>query len=277
MRYAVIAPSEATLPESAQNDPAYAAPGECPEGNGHYAGFPTMFMIHLPARQQLISQFNTLTLEGFGCEQMMAAVCAAGALLYYVRETQKQKVEHLAGLETYFLDQYLWVDDNSCQNLELLKNMRTGTKRGTLLGVIDQTQTAMGGRLLRKWIRYPLLDPGEIESRLDAVEEAFQKVSVRRCIREILRNVHDMERLGSKISMGHCNARDLVALKHSLQQLPEIGAQLSALTASLFKWTENRDDLSQLADLIAAAIREDAPPTINEGGMIKTGFNPTVG
>jgi DNA mismatch repair protein MutS len=138
---------------------------------------------------------------------------------------------------------------------------------------MDQTLTAMGGRLLRKWIRYPLLDPGEIESRLDAVAEAVQKVSVRRGIREHLRNVHDMERLGSKISMGHCNARDLVALKHSLQQLPSIGAELSALTASLFKWTQELDGLNLISDLIAAAIREDAPPTLNEGGMIKTGFN----
>jgi DNA mismatch repair protein MutS len=270
-----IAPSEATFPESAQNDVAYAPLVKALKTTA-LTWLPDNVYDHVPARQQLIRQFNTLTLEGFGCEHLVAAVCAAGALLYYVRETQRQKIEHLAGIETYFLDQYLWVDDTSCQNLELLKNMRTGTKRGTLLGVIDQTLTAMGGRLLRKWIRYPLLDPGGIESRLDAVEEAVKKAPVRRCIREVLKNVLDMERLGSKISMGHCNARDVVALKHSLQQLPEIWSQLTALTSSLFKWTENLDDLNQLADLIAAAIREDAPPTINEGGIIKTGFNPQL-
>ena len=267
-----IAPREATLPESAKNDAAYAPLVNALNGVA-LTWLPDTVYEYSPARRLLIRQFNTLTLEGFGCEQLMAAVSAAGGLLHYVRETQKQKVEHLAGMETYFLDQYLWVDDNSCQNLELLKSMRGGTKRGTLLDVMDQTQTAMGGRLLRKWIRYPLLDPGEIESRLDAVAESVQKVSVRREIRELLRNVHDIERLGSKISMGHCNARDLVALKHSLQQLPPIGAGLSALTASLFNWTEDRDDLGLLADLIEAAIREDAPPVINEGGMIKTGFN----
>lgn len=270
-----IAPSEATLPESAQQDVAYA-----PIVNA----LKTTALTWLPdtvydspsARRSLTGQFNTLTLEGFGCEHLTAAVSAAGALLHYVRETQKQKIEHLEGLETYFIDQFLWVDDTSCQNLELLKNMRTGTRRGTLLGVIDQTRTAMGGRLLRKWIRYPLLDPGEIESRLDAVEEAYKNASVRRSIREILGNVHDMERLGSKISMGHCNARDLVALKHSLQQLPQIGAELSALTASLFTWSENRDELNRLADLIEAAVREDSPLTLNEGGIIKTGFNPRL-
>lgn len=267
-----IGSSEATLPESAQQDPVYAPFIKALKGVAISWVPDTVYDPHY-ARQRLISQFNTRTLEGFGCEHLMAAICAAGAILYYVGETQKQEVEHLSGVETYFLDQYLWVDDISCQNLELLKSMRTGTRRGTLLGVMDQTRTAMGGRLLRKWIRYPLLDNQKIKERLDAVEEVVNKAAVRRSLRDLLQKVHDMERLGSRISMGHCNARDLIALKYSLIQLPEIESHISGLTTPLFQWTENLEDLKELADTLEAAIREDAPPVINEGGIIKEGYN----
>lgn len=267
-----IAPSEATLPESGRADAGYRLVVEMLKDTA-ITWLPDNVYDPHRARQQLLAQFHTLNLEGFGCEQLPAAVSAAGGLLHYVKETQKQKIEHLTGIETYFLDDYLWVDDNSCQNLELLKNMRTGNRRGTLLGVVDHTATAMGGRLLRRWIRYPLIDPEKIEARLDAVEEAFKKAPVRRLIREGLKNVLDIERLASKITLGHCNGRDLVALKGSLQQLPDVWSHLSALSAPLFGWTGSLDELNLLAEQIDAAIRDDAPLTIHEGGIIKTGFD----
>ncbi|UCD89016.1 MAG: DNA mismatch repair protein MutS [Desulfobacterales bacterium] len=225
---------------------------------------------------RLVDQFKTVSLEGFGCEHFNAGVRAAGALLYYVRETQKQKIEHLKGIEAYSLSNYLIVDEISCQNLELVKNLRTGSKKGTLLGIIDRTVTAMGGRLLKRWIRYPLLDILGIRSRQDAVEEAKDQIQVRRNIRELLKSVYDLERLVSKIVMGHANARDLVALKRSLQHLPDVWSLLLQLKSKLFTCECNIDDLNKLSELIEMAIREDAPPSIHEGGIIKAGYNPEL-
>jgi len=135
-----------------------------------------------------------LSLEGFGCEHLKAGVSAAGALIFYVRETQKQKIEHFTGIETYWLKNYLLVDDLSCRNLELVQNIRTGSRQGTLLGIIDRTVTSMGGRLIKRWIRYPLLDISEIQSRQDAVEEAKENIQVRKNIRESLKSVYDLNR-----------------------------------------------------------------------------------
>lgn len=267
-----ISPSEVLFPESSKNDTFFS-----PIINA-LSGKSTTFLQDSAfernrGRERLVDQFRTLSLEGFGCEQLKAGVRAAGALIYYVRETQKQKIKHITGIETYSLSNYLLVDDISCQNLELVKNIRTGTRQGTLLGIIDRTVTSMGGRLLKRWIRYPLLDIQEIQSRQDAVEEAKENIQIRRNIRESLKSVYDLERLGSKIAMGHSNARDLIALKHSLNSLPDIWSWLSHLKAELFKCHQNVDDLYELAKLIEKAIREDAPPTTHEGGIIKTGYN----
>jgi DNA mismatch repair protein MutS len=134
----------------------------------------------------------------------------------------------------------------------------------------------MGGRLIRQWLRYPLLDRADIEARLDAVAEAVKFHADSNAIREHLKSVLDMERLGSKIGMGQCSARDLLALKQSLQQLPTIAEGLAVFSAPLFKGLEDMGPLADLAGLIDDAIREDAPPTIHEGGMIKPGFNPEL-
>ncbi|MCF8068431.1 MAG: DNA mismatch repair protein MutS [Desulfobacterales bacterium] len=225
------------------------------------------------SRERLLEQFKTLSLEGFGCEAFNAGTRAAGSLLSYIQETQKQQIKHISKIETYPLDQYLLVDDLSSRNLELVKNIRTGTRKGTLIGVLDHTTTAMGGRLLNHWVRYPLLDIDEISRRLDAVEEAKNNTPQRDSLIDLLKNVYDLERLGSKITMGHANARDLVALKKSIQAISPICDLLKELKADLFQGDLHRENLIELADLIENSIREDAPPTINEGGIIKTGFN----
>jgi DNA mismatch repair protein MutS len=228
---------------------------------------------HKRCYSRLTEQFQTISLEGFGCEDMPAGVRAAGALVFYVRETQKQKIELLTRLETYALGQYLLVDDLSCRNLELEKNIRSGTRRGTLIGIIDHTKTAMGARLLKSWMRYPLIEIEDIQARLAAVEEAKNNLQTRQGIREHLKSVFDIERVGSKIVMGHANARDLIALKRSLLALPDIQKTVSTLKAGLFQWDENLNPLHELAEVIENAIRDDAPPTINEGGMIKPGYH----
>ncbi len=224
-------------------------------------------------RRRLLEQFNTVSLEGFGCEGLQAGIAAAGALLFYIRQTQKQDVAHLRGLETYRLESYLWLDDVSVRNLELFRNLQTGSRRGTLVGVIDRTVTSMGGRLLNHWLRYPLTEVERIERRLAAVDEALDKIHTTAELREALKNVADLERLGSKIVMAQCNARDLIALKRSLQALPELWSRLAAFESALFQWRQDLSGLYELGRLIEEAIRDDAPLTVNEGGLIRSGFD----
>ncbi|WP_372679992.1 DNA mismatch repair protein MutS [Desulfosarcina sp.] len=267
-----VAPKEMLLPESLNADAAITS-----FLKGDRIGALTVMadpsFEFAGSRQRLMEQFDTLSLEGFGCETMKAGAGAAGALIQYVRDTQRQKINHLTGVQTYFLGQFLVVDDQSCRNLELSANIRTGSRQGTLLGIMDQTVTAMGGRLMAQWLRYPLLDPAHIQVRFDAVADAVEQMQARRDLRESLKPVRDLERLGSKISMGHGNARDLTALKHSLLALTDIFTALSHLSAASYRYDRGTDALFAMADLIDRAIREDAPPVITEGSMIREGYN----
>ena len=267
-----VSPREILLPESARNDPQMRTILEALNERSVTYLTDSAFE-HKRCYSRLTEQFKTISLEGFGCEDMPAGVRAAGGLVFYVRETQKQKIELLTRLETYVLGQYLLVDDLSCRNLELEKNIRSGTRRGTLIGIIDHTKTAMGARLLRSWLRYPLIKIEDIQARLAAVEEAKDNLQTRQGLREYLKSVFDIERVGSKIVMGHASARDMIALKRSLLVLPDIQKMVSTLKADLFRWVENLNPLYGLAEVIENAIRDDAPPTINEGGMIKPGYH----
>jgi len=267
-----VSPSEILLPESSRNDSFVSGLTDALSGKAVTYLEDAKFE-HKRCRERLLELFKTVSLAGFGCEEMRSGVCAAGALVHYLRETQKQDVGHISSVETYLLEKYLLVDETSCQNLEILKNLRSGSRHGSLLGVLDRTATSMGGRLLRRWLRHPLQDRNDINARLDAVEEVYNDIQARRKIREGLKSVYDMERLGSKIVMGHSNSRDLVALKNSLYALPVIKSAVSNLKSVCLKWVADIDDLMILADLIEKAIREDAPPFINEGGLIKAGYN----
>jgi DNA mismatch repair protein MutS len=270
-----IAPSEVLLPHGLETDAwvvrlrtllgARAVHWQAPENFDPQKG-----------RRHLIEQFQTRSLEGFGCQALTTALGAAGALLLYVQDSLKQPVTHLHGLETHRLEDHLVIDQMSGQNLELEKNLRSGSRQGTLIAVLDRTVTAMGARELKQWMRYPLLAPEKIGQRLDAVEEAVTKGEVRRRIRQAFDAVYDLERLDSKIVMGHANGRDLLALGRSLAMLPGIWEALAALEAELFQVPLPVADLQALSDYIEGAIREDAPPVINEGGMIKTGFDPKL-
>jgi DNA mismatch repair protein MutS len=270
-----IAPREILMPEALANDAltgrlTAAMPAQAVsflEDTAFSAGH---------ARDRLTAQFGTLNLEGFGCEGLAAGIGAAGAVLSYVKDTQLQAVAHITGIQTYHLDQYLLVDALSCRNLELLRGIQSATTRGTLLEVIDFTVTAMGGRLFKQWLRYPLIDAAAIDARLTAVDEAVDHLSETRQVRDRFKSVHDLERLAGRLALGHATARDLVAIQRSLVQLPDIQADLEAFSAPLFRWTQDMAPLAAVADLVENAIREDAPPTIHEGGMIRKGFNPEL-
>jgi DNA mismatch repair protein MutS len=157
-----------------------------------------------------------------------------------------------------------------------MKTIQGDSRKGTLLSVLDRTITAMGGRRLKNWIRYPLMSVDMILLRLNAVDEAKTRIQLTHAVRDALKKVGDLERLASKIVMGHCNARDLISLRTSLEALPGLRDALEAFKADLFQWNSHGpclDDLVKLAELIQSAIREDAPPVIHDGGLIKLGFD----
>ncbi len=274
-----ISPSEMILPESMRAS-ALALKMETIQPRAPFQTFlkDTLFQ-HPSAHERLLDQFQTQSLDGFGCGHFTAGVSAAGALLYYVRDSQKNQTIHITHLQTYFLSQYLYIDDLSCRNLELFRNLQSGSKKGSLLGVIDRTVTPMGGRLLNNWLRYPLKTEDDIQARLDAIDEVRHNGAVALALRQTLKTVYDLERLRSRITMGYANARDLTALKTSLQQLPEIWSQVALLKAAFFQ-TDDKfdgaavlDQLTALAETIDAAIRDNPPIKLNEGGLIKSGYD----
>jgi DNA mismatch repair protein MutS len=226
------------------------------------------------ARERLLKQFRTHSLEGFGCQRWKAGIQAAGALLQYVEDTQKGELIHVSSITSYSLSDFMVVDETSKRNLELFQTLRTGARRGSLLGIMDHTVTAMGGRKLRTWMQYPLLNCREITGRLDSVEEAKENFPARRTIRKALVEVHDLERLNAKIALDGCNARDLAALKHSIQRLPELRASIEGYTTGIFQGIkENWDDLADVGRLVEDAICDEPPLALREGGIIKTGYD----
>ncbi len=267
-----IAPREILLPDSAKTDPRCGWVRKAlPEAA--FSHFEDRAFELSRARDYLTSHFGTLNLEGFGCAHQRAAVAAAGALLRYVTESQRQKTAHVTRLEPYALEDALILDEQSRRNLELVQSMRGGGRRGSLLAVIDHTCTPMGARTLRRWLLYPLVRKTEIERRLEAVAEAREKTSARRQLRALLEGIYDLERLGSRVVMGQANARDLLALGRSLAVLPRIQKELAVFEAELLRSRQSFDDLEELARHIQTAIREDAPAVLNEGGLIRPGYH----
>ena len=226
------------------------------------------------ARSELIDHFHTLSLDGFGCENMPAAISAAGALIYYLNDTQKQEVKHIQSLSTYTLEDYMILDADSQRNLELMRSLRDGSAKGTLLEVLDETLTPMGGRRLRNDILRPLIDMSQTKSRLNAVAEFHSRIVFQDEFRETLKDMHDMERLIARISLGTANARDLLALKASLKLLPLIKEKLDSCEATLLCiLNEELEDISDVADLVELSIHEEPPATLTEGNLIRDGYN----
>ena len=205
------------------------------------------------------------------------AVPAINGLLNYFTETQKVKLEHINKIKVYEVKKFMALDINARRSLELTERMRDKSKKGTLIWVLDKTSTSMGGRLLRRWINDPLLDINEITERLDAVKELKDNIVLRGDIVEILRKVYDIERLAGKISYGNANARDLISLRNSIENLPELKFTLSTTSSKMLKKLYERlDELKDIHDLIEKAIVEEPPISVKEGGIIKEGFNPEI-
>ena len=226
------------------------------------------------ARTELLEHFQTISLDGFGCEHLPTAISAAGALVYYLNETQKQEVEHIVSLQTYTLSDFMVLDADTQRNLELTASIRDGSTKGTLLEVLDETVTAMGGRKMRQCLLQPLLNEQEIEERLGAVDELKIQINLQEELREALGQMFDIERLISRISLGSVNGRDLHSLKDSLRLVPDVKVQLQNCGSELLvSLNETLDPLPELIELIERGIHPDPPATIREGGVICDGYN----
>ncbi|MBQ7636927.1 MAG: DNA mismatch repair protein MutS [Lachnospiraceae bacterium] len=202
---------------------------------------------------------------------------AAGGLLKYLFDTQKNSLLHITRLEQYFVGRYMIIDNSTRRNLELTETMREKNKRGSLFGILDKTKTAMGGRLLKNFIEQPLIKKNEINERLDAVQELNDNAISREELMEYLDAIYDLERLMSKVSYRSANPRDMIALCSSLKMLPFIKGIAKEFSSDFWKKQQDEiDELKDLADLIDSCIAEEPPLQIKEGGIIKTGYNPEV-
>ena len=202
---------------------------------------------------------------------------AINALLTYLTETQKTSLDHINTIKIYSITKYMALDINARRNLELVEKMRDKSKKGTLLWVLDKTSTSMGGRLLRRWINDPLIDVIQINKRLDSVKELKNSLILRGDIVDSLKKVYDIERLAGKISYGNANGRDLISLKNSIKQLPDIKNILQKTESNLLKdLYEELDTLQDIYQLIDEAIVEEPPISVKEGGIIKIGYNEEI-
>ena len=218
---------------------------------------------------KLIKVYGT---DSFKDTDLMLSACSA--LITYAEQTQIGKVKHLNQIECFKISETMEIDYSTRVNLELTRTIRTGAKKGSLLWAIDRTKTSMGGRLLRKWVEEPLIVTSAINSRLDAVEECFNRFIERQEMIEGLTGLYDIERLASKVSLGSINAREMLSLKHSLAKLPFLKECASKFEHGLFRQiNENLDPLEDIYELLEKSIAEDPPVVITEGDIIKQGFN----
>ncbi|MGD0626011.1 MAG: DNA mismatch repair protein MutS [Thermodesulfobacteriota bacterium] len=205
------------------------------------------------------------------------ALRAVGAILFYVQETQKAHPGHLSRLEVYRVHDYMVLDETARKNLELFENLQTRSRKGSLLEVLDETVTPMGGRRLKRWMSFPLMDLPRINERLDSVAELKEKDVQRQRLRQILRSIRDVERLTGRISLQAADARDLVALRSSLGLIPEVKILLSGLEGPSFRrHLDELEELPEIRDLLERAVEDNPPIALKEGGLIKAGFDPAL-
>jgi len=229
------------------------------------------------ARPRLLAKFKVRSLEGMGCEHLPLAVRAAGGLLEYVEETQKENPVSLQRLRTYTITDYLIVDQQTRRNLEITQTVRDGTFHGSLMWALDRTTTAMGGRALRRWLLQPLIDIQGIRARQETIQELLTNTPLRQDLRQLLKQIYDLERLTGRAGSGRANARDLVALADSLSHLPELSQLVAQANSPFLKVLQDVPEvLEELAQKLRAHIVESPPIQLKEGGLIRPGVNPLL-
>ena len=229
------------------------------------------------ASKKILEHLKLITLASIGLEEMKVATSAAGALLYYLYELQKSNLEHMSRLTPYLTSSYMNLDVSTRRNLELTETLREKKRKGSLLWVLDKTKTAMGARMIRKYIEQPLVNKNHIQLRLDAVECFINSPIERSDIQDLLTQIYDFERLMSKVIYGSINAKDMLSLKNSISMLPKIKEIIKVLDSQYSQQLVAKlDTLEDIYDLLERAIYDDPPFSVREGNLIKDGYNADV-
>jgi DNA mismatch repair protein MutS len=267
-----FSPKEILFPVSLKNDPSVMNS----LGEFYLTGYDDWYFDYIEAYRKLLKHFKVKSLEGYGCEGMVIAISAAGALLHYLEETQKHSLS-FKKINVLKNETRMLLDASTQKNLEIIKGMQSGENEGSLLWVIDETLTSMGGRLLRSWLLNPLLGVDEIKQRQDAVKSLMIDKGDLSHIREQLKSIHDIERLSSRIDNGTANARDLLALKNSLAVMPGFKEFINRYeNKGIISLSEQLDVLSDVKTLIEQSITDDPPHGLKDGGLIKPGSHVEV-
>ena len=228
------------------------------------------------AHRSLLDHFQVASLAGFGCEGLPLAVRAAGAIIQYLQETQRTGLGQLDSLRTYSISEFMTLDAATRRNLELTETIRERTTSGSLLGVLDATVTAMGGRTLRQWINQPLLNLARLNERLDAVQTLYDDTPARSELIALLKGLPDLERLVNRIAQRIAGPRDLQGIRRALEAAPHIKAVLAAsqaATTTLDNLVKELDPCTEVASLIEQAIADDPPATLTSVGVIRPGYS----
>ena len=229
------------------------------------------------AKETLLNHFHIASLQGLGLQDFESGVISSGALLKYLYETQKNSLDNILSIHPYSIGKYMIIDSSSRRNLELVETMREKQKRGSLLWVLDKTNTAMGARLLRNYVEQPLIEKSEILKRQEFIETLNNCGYVRDELREYLNPIYDLERLITRITYQTANPRDLLAFKNSLKMLVPIKTSLSDISCTLAtEILQELDCLEDLYQLLEESINEEAPLSVRDGEIIKLGFHDEV-
>lgn len=227
--------------------------------------------------QKILTQFNKNNLSEIGLDKKKYAVYAAGAMIEYLEHTQKTSLSYINTITSYEVNQYMDIDVNTRRNLEITETMRDKAKRGSLLWVLDHTQTSMGARLLKQWVEKPLINSVEINKRLQSVRELTDNIMLRDELMEVLSGTYDISRIMSRLSLGTVTPRDLLALKMTLLKLPELEYCLRSVKSPILAdLCKNFDILEDVCALLERAISDDAPVFLRDGNVIKEGFNEEI-
>lgn len=225
-------------------------------------------------RDLLLSHFGTKTLKGYGIEELPNSIIASGVLLNYLRETQKANLSHINRLSVFNQSDFMLLDFSTKRNLEILFTMNESERGGSLISILDFTQTPMGGRLLKRWITAPLRKLNPIQQRLSAVEELFSNKTLRKNLTNELKEIGDLERLISKVCTGRVTPRELVYIKTSLKKIPLLKQLLDQSTIEILSSINNRiKDLIDVVEKIELAISDNPPLAISDGNVIRSGYN----
>ncbi|MEM7066103.1 MAG: DNA mismatch repair protein MutS [Cyanobacteria bacterium P01_B01_bin.77] len=276
-----LQPAEVLIPTNAPDLGALLRPGELSDKLPE--GLPTQFcytfrsqtaFTHAEAKQRLLQSYRVRSLEGFGCDQLPLAVRAAGGLLNYLEDTQKESLAPLQPLSTYTTTEFLVIDNQTRRNLEITQTVRDGIFHGSLLWALDKTTTAMGSRALRRWLLQPLLSIEKIHERQTTISELVDNGTLRQQLQLILKQIYDLERLAGRAGSGTANGRDLVAMAESFEKLPDLAALMAHGQAPyLVKLQTVPNELEQMGQQLRSHLVDSPPLYLTDGGLIREGVH----